>query len=182
MSPEIRMRPSMLPTVAPMIAEVLLEGLFDEGVKVSDGEITGEIEEDVNISLFPTVDSGRRTACIALAGSNLSVVTTSMYAHAGTAVAGLILLGYLYFCRQFLPKGQRKKQRATHLDTETIELVQSLRHEDHLMVPNEHEAREGRKIYQRCVDLIRERLVEHTLLSSPLGLLVCPFGKPSTQP
>ena len=69
--------------------------MFDAGVKVSDEEIEGDGEEDVDISLFPTVDSGRLTACIALVGSNMSAGTTSRYAHAGTAVAKLIFLGYL---------------------------------------------------------------------------------------
>jgi hypothetical protein len=99
MSAAIRPRPSTLPSTATtMVVEVSLGLLYDAGVNVSDGETEGEVEESVDISLFPTVDSGKLTACIALAGSNPSLVTTSRYAHAGTAVAGLILSGYLSLC------------------------------------------------------------------------------------
>ena len=135
----------------PTIAEVPIGWLFDAGVKVSDEEIEGDVEEDVDISLFPNVDSGRLTACIALVGSNMSAVTTSRYAHAGTAVAKLIFLGYLSSAVNSLPKNQGKKQRGTHLDIETIEVAQFVRHEDHLMVPAECKARENGKMYHRTV-------------------------------
>jgi hypothetical protein len=67
-------------------------GGWDDVVK---GEL--EVDEDVDTPVFPTVDSGRRRATIPLAPlrSNWSVVTTSRYAHAGTAVAVLIWFGYL---------------------------------------------------------------------------------------
>ena len=62
--------------------------MLDGDVEVSDEE--GDGEEDVDISLFPTVDSGRFALCDALTASNLSVVTTSRYAHAGTEVSELM--------------------------------------------------------------------------------------------
>lgn len=76
----------MLPTAIPIIAAVSIDLVL---VEVSD-EIEGDVEEGVDISLFPIVDSGRFTACDALTASNLSVVTTSRYAHAGTVVSELI--------------------------------------------------------------------------------------------
>ena len=79
----------MLPIAIPIIVAVSIDLVR---VEVSDEEIEGEVEEGVDISLFPTVDSGRfrSTACDALTDSNLSVVLTSRYAHAGTAVSVLI--------------------------------------------------------------------------------------------
>ena len=62
-------------------------------VEMAKGEVEmakGEVEEDINTSLFPTVDSGRFARSLALRASNWSSVTTSMYAHAGTAVSELI--------------------------------------------------------------------------------------------
>ena len=94
MSAPIRRTPTVLPTVMPMIAEVSIDWLLDAGVEVWDEE-TEEDVEGVGISLLSTVDSGRLKACIALVGSKMSIVTTSRYAHAGTAVAELILFGYL---------------------------------------------------------------------------------------
>lgn len=83
------MRPIKPPTVTPMIMAVPLDllpdvGEFEEGIKVG-----------VDVTGFPTVDSGRSTFRDALTRLNVSPVTTSRYAHAGTAVAGLILFGYL---------------------------------------------------------------------------------------
>lgn len=91
MSAAIRITPSVLPTVMPMMTEVSISTFLDAGVEVWDEET----EEDVEGSLLAVVDSGRLTACIALVGSKMSIVTTSRYAHAGTAVAELILFGYL---------------------------------------------------------------------------------------
>ena len=62
--------------------------MFDGDVEVSDEE--GDVEEVVDISLFPTVDSARVVLCDAFTASNLSVLTTSRYAHAGTEVSELI--------------------------------------------------------------------------------------------
>jgi len=98
----IRPRPNVLPTAMPMIEGVLLSLSFEGGV-----------EEDVGIGPFPTVDSGRPTACIAFTASNVSVETTSKYAHAGTEVSVLIFCGYL--------------------EMETIESMQFVRHEDHFV-------------------------------------------------
>jgi len=88
------------------------DGVFDAGV-LDDGVldptdaaagvvvelVTGEVVDDADTSVFPTVDSGRFTTRIAFAGLNPSGVTTSMYAHAGTEVALLIAFGYLSPCR-----------------------------------------------------------------------------------
>ena len=87
MSPTIKPRPTVLPTAIPIIVTVSIDLVR---IEVSDEEIEGDVEEGVDTSLFPTVDSGRFTACDALIASNLSVVLTSRYAHAGTAVSGLI--------------------------------------------------------------------------------------------
>ena len=56
----------------------------------------GEIEA-VEIGTFPTVESGgyARKGIDAFPISNVSAVTTSKYAHPGTAVAELISFGYL---------------------------------------------------------------------------------------
>jgi hypothetical protein len=48
--------------------------------------VSGEDTEDVDSSLFPTVDSGLFVSNLAACGSNLSGVITSIYAHAGTEV------------------------------------------------------------------------------------------------
>src|SRR5258706_7111836 len=145
MSTVVRKRPMIPPTVTPMIV------IMETPLELLSGvvEIGEEVEEGV---MFPTVDSGRFTSCVALTGSNIAVVTVSRYAHAGTAVAGLILFGYLASD----VNSCRKKQRGTHSDIETIELGQSVRHKDHLMVPNERKARENEKIYHQIVSAGRE--------------------------
>lgn len=89
----IRPRPSTPPTVPPIIADVLLGlSLVPTGANsgVSLEVVKGEVEEDVGTSLFPTVDSGRFASSLAFCALKKSGVTTSMYAHAGTAVAELI--------------------------------------------------------------------------------------------
>ena len=92
-----RPRPTTPPTTPPTIADVLFEGLFDPTgavVAVWDDVVKGEgeVEEGVDTPVFPTVDSSNPWATISLApaSSNWSGLTTSMYAHAGTAVAELI--------------------------------------------------------------------------------------------
>lgn len=83
-------RPNTPPTEPPITASVLLDCLFDvagASVDVPDGTV--EVEEIVD-TMVPTVDSGRFAACFARAGSKVSVVTTSRYAHAGTGVVELI--------------------------------------------------------------------------------------------
>jgi len=83
----IAMRQITPATVAPMVMGVGLDWFW----------LGGEGVEVANIWMFPTVDSGRFKACIALAltASKTSSVTTSRYAHAGTVVAELISFGYL---------------------------------------------------------------------------------------
>ena len=92
------MRPINPPTVTPMIMAVPFELLLDE--------IEERVEEGVDLTGFPTVDSGRPTSRDALTGLNVSAVTTSRYAHAGTAVAELILFGYLSYDVNFCLKNQ----------------------------------------------------------------------------
>jgi len=101
------MRPIKPPTVTPMMMAVPFELLVDE---IEEG-----VEEGVDVTEteFPTVDSGGPTSRDALTRLNVSVVTTSRYAHAGTAVAELILFGYM--------------------DTKTIELGQPWCHSDHFV-------------------------------------------------
>lgn len=80
-------RPTTPPTVTPMIRPVSA-GLLD-GVEVL------ERVEGVVVGMFPTVDSRRFEDSDAFSISNVSFVTTSKYAHPGTAVTGLITCGYL---------------------------------------------------------------------------------------
>jgi len=80
MSRKTKPRPTMPPIKPPIIAGVLFDPLFGAGV--------GLVEEVG--TRFPTVESGTFRYCIASVGENISVVTTSRYAHAGTAVDGLI--------------------------------------------------------------------------------------------
>jgi len=146
MSKAIRPMPRVLPTAIPMIAKVPMGLLSDCDVEVSDGE-----PEDVeDVSMFPTVDSWSRkfTVWFALNASNLSVGTTSRYAHAGTAVSGLIGFGYLSVV---VNSCLRKKQQGTYLDTETIERVQFAIHKDHLITPSKRKAQENGKGYHRTV-------------------------------
>jgi len=83
----IAMRPITPATVAPMIMGVGLDWFW-----LGPGGV-----EDADVWMFPTVDSGRFKACVALALTALktSSVTTSRYAHAGTVVPELISFGYL---------------------------------------------------------------------------------------
>lgn len=74
---------------------------------------TGDVEEDVDTSMFPTVDSGCPASRLAPTSRNWSGVTTSRYAHAGTAVAELILFGYLVLCHQFLLRQHGSNRRRT---------------------------------------------------------------------
>lgn len=141
----VRTRPITPPTVTPMIVTM------ETPLELLSGVV--EIEGDgVDVSMFPIVDSRKPTARVALTGLNVSSGTTSRYAHAGTAVAELILFGYLS------PdvNSCRKEQPGTHLDIETMEMVQSVRHTDHLMIPSERKARENGKIYYRIVSARRE--------------------------
>ena len=88
-----RLRASAPPIETPIIVGVLFEVVFDptDGVVEAWGEvIDGGDEEDVDTSLFPSVDSGRCRNCFALSAINMSGETTSRYAHAGTAVSELI--------------------------------------------------------------------------------------------
>ena len=80
----IRMRPVTPLIATPMIKEV--SGLLLDEV--------GEVEV-VEVGRFPTVDSGRFKDSDAFTILNVSAVTTSKYAHPGTAVTGLITFGYL---------------------------------------------------------------------------------------
>ena len=73
-----------------MIVGVLLDLLLeptDFGTWVSVEVAKGEVKEELDTSLFPTVDSVRIASSFASGTRNSSGVTTSMYAHAGTAVA-----------------------------------------------------------------------------------------------
>ena len=79
-----RMRPITPPSTTPMIMEVSVD-LLDDG---------GEIER-VEVGTFPTVDSGRFPDSDAFTILSLSAVTTSKYAHPGTAINELMTFGYL---------------------------------------------------------------------------------------
>ena len=79
-----RMKPIMPPIVPPTIKEVS-GPLLDE---------VGEIEA-VEVATFPAVDSGRFADSDAFIILNMSPVTTSKYAHPGTAIHELIGFGYL---------------------------------------------------------------------------------------
>ena len=57
-------------------------------------EEVGEIEA-VEVGTFPAVDSGRFADSDAFIILNMSAVTTSKYAHPGTAIHELIGFGYL---------------------------------------------------------------------------------------
>ena len=84
---QIRMKPTTPAIVTPMIKEVS-GPLLDE---------VGEVEA-VEAGTFPTVDSGRfefEEDIVAFTILNMSALTTSKYAHPGTAVAVLITFGYL---------------------------------------------------------------------------------------
>ena len=80
MSRTTKPRPTMPPIKPPIIAGVLFDPLFGAGV--------GFVEEVG--TRFPTVESGTFANAIASVGENESAVTTLRYAHAGTAVDGLI--------------------------------------------------------------------------------------------
>ena len=80
----IRMAPITPAIATPMIKEV--SGLLLEEVV--------EIEA-VEVGTFPTVDSRRFTDSDACMRLNVSAVTTSKYAHPGTAINELINFGYL---------------------------------------------------------------------------------------
>ena len=98
MNPAVKTRPIIPPTVTPMI--VIMETPLELLPCVVEIE-----EEGVDVSMFPTVDSGKPTARVALTGSNVSARTTLRYAHAGTAVAELISFGYLLSNVNCSPKG-----------------------------------------------------------------------------
>lgn len=91
MSRTIEPRPTTPPTAPPIIASVLFDLLFDvtaASVEVPDVAVKEVVEENVD-TRFPTVDSRRFAACFARAGSKVSAVTTSRYAHAGTEAVEL---------------------------------------------------------------------------------------------
>ena len=76
-----RMRLITPPVTTPMSMEVSVD-LLDDG-------------EEIQVGTFPSVDSGRFTDSDAFTILNQSAVTTSKYAHPGTAIHEVIGFGYL---------------------------------------------------------------------------------------
>jgi len=74
----------------PIIAGVLFDVL--SGPSGASVALADAVDKKVDEGEVKSMTS---KTCCALAGSNLSPVTTSRNAHAGTAVSGLILFGYL---------------------------------------------------------------------------------------